>query len=64
MGNNASFVNLEGGRYGEREETRREVKRLKEGGSSFGYGDNCWGAHDCQGYGVAEIKQGMRAMSP
>ena len=64
MGNDASFVNFEGVRYDEREDTRREVKRLKEGGSYLGYGDNFWGERDCQGHGVVEIKQGMRAMGP
>lgn len=49
MGSDASFVNFKGGRYDEREDTRREVRRLKEGMSSLGYGDNLWGACDRQG---------------
>lgn len=46
MGNNASSINFDGGRYDEREDTRREVRRLKEGGSSLGYADNLGGVHD------------------
>ena len=33
MGSDTSSVNFEGGRYDEREETKSEVKRLKDGGA-------------------------------